>query len=128
MWIMHNGICREFDMGNGMSDTQWIAQYFRENNFRISDLDNEATKKKYEEIFHSNKILVLEKDKFNFINDDLGTWDNGIWKSWKKGSLYGWDNNYSKEDESIFDFFKPEKTENNNLEKQVANIGKNRKF
>ncbi|MDR2821327.1 MAG: hypothetical protein LBV53_00020 [Mycoplasmataceae bacterium] len=91
MYLMHNGICREFEVDNNASDTQWIAWWLKDKKFKLNELNNPINKKIYENIFNSNKLLIIEKDKFCFINEDLGNWDKGIWHSWKGDSLYGWD-------------------------------------
>ena len=105
MYLFHNGIMRQFDVSEKESDTQWMAKWLADTNFSFDKLENPEYRKIYENIFSSNKLLIIEKDKFVFLNEDLGQWDKGVWKSWTGASITGWDYDYIAPDyqTSVFD-------------------------
>jgi hypothetical protein len=55
-----------------------MAYWLKEKKFELSELENPVNKKIYENIFNGNKLLIIEKDKYAFINEDLGSWEKGI--------------------------------------------------
>jgi predicted glutamine amidotransferase len=71
-YLFHNGVCREFEVNNNASDTQWIAWFLKDKKFELKEIDNEINKHIYENIFSGNKLLIVEKDKFKFVNEGLG--------------------------------------------------------
>ena len=121
MYLIHNGVSHTFDIDNqNASDTQWMARWLNKNNFALDSLNDPDNKKIYDKIFSGNKLLIMEGDKYKFINEDLGRWDKGIWKSWQDGSKYGWYQKYedefesSKKQLSVFDFNKAQSENTNN--------------
>lgn len=125
MYLIHNGCSGTFDISNATaSDTQWMARWLKNNNFCLNVLNDENNKKIYDNIFSGNKLLIMEGDKYKFVNEDLGRWDKGIWKSWQDNSKYGWYQNYetefdnSKKQLSIFDYPRYDEAKINNDAKE----------
>ena len=80
--MFHNGIVREFEIKDKWSDTQTIARCFKDWGFDVNSFkNNPLTKTAWEKIFDHNKILLIDKDDYVFLNENLGEWEDGIWKS-----------------------------------------------
>lgn len=103
LYLLHNGICSRFDLDpTVMSDTQTMAFWFKCLNFNLKQLKAKKHHTYLNNVFSGNKLLLVDKDDYLIINSDLGEWKDGIWRSWRQDSWYGWewpeyDQNPSKE-------------------------------
>lgn len=113
LYIMHNGVCREFDIDTSVaSDTQWMAYYLKKIGFSLDMLNDPKQQQIYNNIFAGNKLLIMNKGDFKFINENLGNWKDGIWRSYQPNSHWGWEQHSEQEYEdnfvqrSLFDYNK----------------------
>ncbi|MDR2823228.1 MAG: hypothetical protein LBV37_01705 [Mycoplasmataceae bacterium] len=84
LWLIHNGICHDFEFDNRvMSDTQLMAFWFKCSGITISDMKARLGKLYLNDKFASNKLLFIERQNYHIINEELGSWENGIWSSWQ---------------------------------------------
>lgn len=116
-FLLHNGIVREFEFdAQVMSDTQLMGFWLKCANIKVNSLKNKFLKKCLETKFVGNKLLLLESDKYAIINEELGEWVGGIWKSWKEYNygkykpikrkqieqqMYGWDSENWENEEIV---------------------------
>ena len=88
MYLMHNGVLPAFEFDTRiMSDTQvmafWLDNVFDKKNIKdLSDISFEFSQE-LENVFQYNKVLLLHKQCFRILNQNLGEWRNDIWYSCK---------------------------------------------